>query len=76
MDKSPFRDSCYVTQVVSMNDNFWELTSVACRILEDYNEVMEWAWKKNEEQRAKHEVQSHAVEDAEESSNHNVKDLR
>ena len=22
VDKSPFRDSCYVTQVVSMNDNF------------------------------------------------------
>ena len=50
-----FRDSVYLSRVVSMIDAFRELTNVACRSLDDYNDIMDWVANKKGQLFAKHE---------------------
>ena len=54
---SELGDSCYRSRVISMNDSWRELTNIACRYLEDYNEVMEWISQRKAELWAKQEAQ-------------------
>ena len=73
---SELGDSCYRSRVISMNDSWRELTNIACRYLEDYNEVMEWISKRKAELWAKQEAQFRASEAGMEPRNYNVKDPR
>ena len=37
-----FGDSYYRSRVLAMNEKFRELTNIACRKLDDFNEIMDW----------------------------------
>ena len=55
VESGGFEDGCYISRIVSMNDSWRELTNVACRSFDDYNDVMDWITSRIVQLRGKHE---------------------
>ena len=53
--QSTFEDNFYISRVVSMSDSWEDLTHIACRYLDDFNDVMDWVANKKAELLAKQE---------------------